>query len=703
MAALLAFWSHALAAVLFATLLVWQLREGVRAPVQRLLLAGLLLTATWAWLAAVGPHSALARHAETARNFAWIALLYVLAAAPKGESRRPQGVKLVYGAVAAVLGLQLVVDLLPGTSSAALADTSTILRVTAAAGALVLVHNLYGQAAPASRTSIRLVMLALALTWVFDLNLYTLAYLDRAVAGELDAARGGFVALTAPLFALGMSQSDGWRIRLSRAATFQSLSLLAICSYFALMAILATALDGIDWHWARGFAVLLLAGMTVAAVVLLPSPKARGWLKVKAAKHLFEHRYDYRVEWLRFADTLGRGGDEARPLAERVVKALADIVDAPAGLLLAPEDGGGVAAVAGWNWHGRLPALGSEAELEALWRALGPDGRVVDLDGRRLGAGTGAGSGRQSGGGSGGGSAIDAALPLPTAMLAAEGLWAGVPLIHRERAVGLVLLAAPEHRRALDWEDYDLLRTAGRQAASTLAEAHGQQALMNAQRFEDFNRRFAFILHDVKNLVSQLSLLTRNAERHAENPEFRADMIATLKGSVGKMKDLLARLAPQATAGSAPASGIFPLRALLAGAVAAKRGTHEVRLLGPAAAMVRGDAQALEQAVGHLVQNAVDASPNGTPITLRVVPANHEVRIEIVDEGVGMDAEFVRGRLFQPFTSTKKDGFGIGAYEARTLIRAMGGSLLVDSRPGAGTRFTITLPAAGEQPESISA
>ena len=96
-------------------------------------------------------------------------------------------------------------------------------------------------------------------------------------------------------------------------------------------------------------------------------------------------------------------------------------------------------------------------------------------------------------------------------------------------------------------------------------------------------------------------------------------------------------------------------------------------------------------------------SPNATPITLRVVPTNHEVRIEIVDEGVGMDAEFVRGRLFQPFTSTKKDGFGIGAYEARTLIRAMGGSLSVDSRPGAGTRFIITLPAAGEQPESISA
>ena len=75
-----------------------------------------------------------------------------------------------------------------------------------------------------------------------------------------------------------------------------------------------------------------------------------------------------------------------------------------------------------------------------------------------------------------------------------------------------------------------------------------RRRLSNAQRFEEFNRRFAFILHDVKNLVSQLSLVARNAERHADNAEFRADMVATLKSSVGKMNDLLARLAPQAPA-----------------------------------------------------------------------------------------------------------------------------------------------------------
>ena len=67
-----------------------------------------------------------------------------------------------------------------------------------------------------------------------------------------------------------------------------------------------------------------------------------------------------------------------------------------------------------------------------------------------------------------------------------------------------------------------------------------------------------------------------------------------------------------------------------------------------------------------------------------------------------MDADFVRNRLFQPFASTKDGGFGIGAFEARSLIIAMGGRLDVDSRPGKGTPFTILLPAAEpvEEPET---
>jgi putative PEP-CTERM system histidine kinase len=277
-------------------------------------------------------------------------------------------------------------------------------------------------------------------------------------------------------------------------------------------------------------------------------------------------------------------------------------------------------------------------------------------------------------------------------MIDQRSVWVGVPLLHQQRLVGLVILAAPEFRRALDWEDFDLLRTAGNQAASSLAEALGQEALANAQRFEEFNRRFAFILHDIKNLVSQLSLLARNAERHADNPEFRTDMVATLQSSVGKMNDLLARLAPHS---SSRVQRLYaqPLRPILSAAIAAKRRDRDVQLLGDASLCALVDPAALEQAISHLLQNALDAS-SGTPVTVRVDGDSESVTIAISDKGIGMDGDFVRNRLFQPFASTKPDGFGIGAFEARSLVTAMGGRLGVDSRPGQGTTFTITLPAA---------
>src|SRR5438270_3042980 len=170
--ALIAFWSHALAAALFAALMIWRLGEAARNPAQRLLAAAFALTACWAWLAAVAPAEPVLAFAESARNLVWISLLYSLSAAAGGE--RQHGLKLVYGAVAAVIGLQLIGDTLQLFSpSDAIAETGRVLRITTAAGALILVHNLYGQAAPASRSHIRFAMLGLALIWTYDLNLYT--------------------------------------------------------------------------------------------------------------------------------------------------------------------------------------------------------------------------------------------------------------------------------------------------------------------------------------------------------------------------------------------------------------------------------------------------------------------------------------------------------------------------------------------------
>jgi putative PEP-CTERM system histidine kinase len=551
----------------------------------------------------------------------------------------------------------------------ALASTVQVIGLTIAAGSLVLVHNLYGQAAHESRWGIRLPMIALAGMWAYDLHLYTVAWLTRAPVDDLYAMRGAILSMLVPLFALASCRNVKWRMQLSRAATFQSLSLIAILGYLILMMTASRALEVVGGNWVRIGEVGLVFAITVAAVILLPSGRMRAWSRVIVAKHFFEHRYDYRAEWLRFTRTVG--GDA--PLGERIIKAIADIAESPSGLLLVPE-GGRLSVAARWNWRDEVP----EASVEdaALIGFLERSGYVLDFTSLRPGLLTTAA----------------APIRVPAPLVSLEALWAGVPLIHGDRLVGLVLLEHPLVRRPLDWEDFDLFRTVGIQAASYLAEARTQDALADVRRFDEFNRRFAFIIHDIKNLISQLSLVIRNAERHADKPEFREDMIATLRSSVKKMNDLLARLHRGNNNVEAEPVRAIPLGQAVATLVEVKRRAHPVEVEGDRNVAALADPVRLEQALGHLVQNAIDASPSGAPVRIRCGARGAEAAIEIADCGEGMSADFIRTRLFQPFASTKESGFGVGAFEARSLIAAMGGRIEVDSHPGEGSRFTVFLP-----------
>jgi len=111
---------------------------------------------------------------------------------------------------------------------------------------------------------------------------------------------------------------------------------------------------------------------------------------------------------------------------------------------------------------------------------------------------------------------------------------------------------------------------------------------------------------------------------------------------------------------------------------------------------VLAHADRLERVIGHLLQNAADASTASGIIRVRAGAEGGEARIEVEDNGKGMSEEFVRTQLFRPFSSTKAHGMGIGTFESREYIRELGGSIEVDSREGSGTTFRIRLPLASD-------
>lgn len=667
-------WGHALAAVLFAALGIFLLRRREEAIELRMLAGALLLTSCWALYVSFGGVSKpLSGVGESIRNAAWLLAMFVmLRRGPVGRTGPIGAVASVYAAVAGLILFQTFTDLtwrqlpLDNDMHDALVACSLILRMMTAIGCLLLVHQLYTAWPSRERGRVALLFGALAAMWTYDLNLYAIGYFAPDQVSELYALRGLIMALLAPVIAVGMRKDRAGRLQLSRTLTVQSLSIFAVALYVVVITAAAVLIELVAGPYARLVEIAAVFFTAVTALVLLPSPQMRALWKVQVAKHFFQHRYDYRTEWMRFGETIARPGEDPAPLGQRVAKAVADITDSPAAMLLLRNEQGGLAFETHWNWTGDLPEAATlSSELVAR---LEESGWVLDL------------------------ARTDNAPALPDWVTQDGRAWALAPLIHYRRLIGAILLARPPIDRRLDWEDFDMLRAAGRQAATYISEAQGQQALDDAQRFDEFNRRFAFIAHDIKNLVSQLSLLSRNAERHADNPEFRADMVLTLRESVGKMNDMLARLS-QHNKGRREEPRPMALRDLLDQVARTRARQHTVHVTG-AAPMAVADPARVEQIVTHLMQNAIDASPPDSPVELRLSADDRAAIVEIIDKGTGMSAEYVRRDLFKPFSSSKAGGFGLGAFEARSLAEAMGGRIEVESQPGLGSRFTLRLPLA---------
>ncbi len=675
---------HGLAAAFFAALTIWQFqRKTERNKAQISLVVALAITSFWALSIAVeGAFSPISNFAESLRNLGWLIFMFVLLRVGEGRDE-PTAVNIIYFALVLVLIGQIIVDSLipifagsPRLGGMA-AYTSLVLRMLFSIGGLVLVHNLYSISAHETRWGIRLPMASLAAIWTYDLNLFTITYLTQQLSVELVAMRGPAMACLAPILALASIRNTEWQLKLSRSVAFRSLSLVAIGGYLLMMIVIATALQIIGGDYARLAQISFLFGTSVAALVLLPSGKFRAWFKVKLAKNFFQHRYDYRAEWIRFTDTIGRPGSDSAPFHERVVKAIADITDSPAGILLMPDDAGRLALQSRWNWPTiQVPARACTSRTVSFFEETG---HIVEFDALR------ADKADQK---------IDAGA-IPEWMTNDPQTWAAVPLVHFDRLAGIILLARPRVNRTLDWEDLDMLRVVGRQVASYLAEARSQESLSESQRFDEFNRRMAFIMHDIKNLVSQLSLLARNAKKHADNPEFQSDMISTLQDSADKMNGLLERLSQHNKAKPEEPKPV-KVAALLQSIIEKKRLLHAIESTQIDELTALADPARVDQILGHLIQNAIDASPEGQPILLNARRRDLSVAIEVLDRGEGMSSEFIRSQLFKPFASSKDGGFGIGAFEARSLAVAMNGRLEVESKEGAGSRFTLILPLASQ-------
>jgi putative PEP-CTERM system histidine kinase len=613
---------------------------------------------------------------EAVRDGVWLTLLLALLGAHARSRTIPQFVTLAAHSlwIGVLFYIPIVHFGLQPTRSASAGSAATILGplVLALAG-LVLVEQLYRNTRPEKRWAIQLLCLGAGGLFAYDLFLYSQGLLLRQINADVWNARGVVNALVVPLVAVSVARNPEWSLRIfvSRHIVFYTASLIGAGIYLLAMAVGGYYVRVYGGSWGNVAQIVFLFSAGLLLLVIMFSSQVRAALRVFLAKHFYRNKYDYREEWLRLIETLATPTEEI-PLRERTIKALAQIMASPGGGLWLRHDGKEFRPVAHWNVM--IPDSATENADSPLVSFLQERQWIIDIreythDHTRY-----------------------PNLTLPGWFDALDHPGHVIPLLQEDKLLGFIVLARADQVRKLTWEDTDLLKTAGRQVASYLGQHEAAQLLAEAKQFDAFNRLTAFIMHDLKNLIAQQSLVVRNASKHKDNPAFIADAISTIDNSVARMNQLLTQLKHGELQG--PGQTIN-LSTLLARLIEECKSRKPVPTIESADEELHAYAvpEGLAMVLGHTLRNAQDATQADGYVRIHLKRAGQTAMIEITDNGCGMEAAFLRDRLFRPFDTTKGSrGMGIGAYQAREMVRAMGGDVEVRSEAGKGTTFRITLP-----------
>ena len=541
---------------------------------------------------------------------------------------------------------------------------------------LLFIEQIFRGTSEEQRWAIKFLCLGVGGAFAFDFYMYAEALLFHVIDANVWSARGYVNTLVVPLLAISAARNPHWKVEIvvSRQLIFHSVTLVGAGLYLLAMALTGYYIRVVGGVFGPVGQTVFLFSALVLLLVLMFSGELRARTKVFFNKHFLRSKYDYRDEWLRITEALS-GAPLDASLRERALLALAQVVESTGGALYQRQSHDYV-AIATLNMPAAADALPHDAPLirfmeEKHW--------VIDLDEYartplRYGD-----------------------LVLPDRLKDNTRAWAVVPLLHHETLFGFVVLGQPRAALVLNWEVRDLLLMTGRHIAGHLALLEANEALIEARQFEAFNRLSAYVVHDLKNLVAQLSLLVSNATRHRDNPAFMDDAIHTVANAAEKMNKLLGQLRQgRIDAGDAKRVSVHAVVQEAVRHCALRAPPVPTVTLVGADVLVLANTERLTAVLEHLIHNAQEATPFDGAVQVQVIASAATVSIAIIDNGCGMNEAFLREQLFKPFHTTKGNaGMGIGVYESREFVQVIGGRLEVASAVGQGTTFTLNLPVYG--------
>lgn len=679
--------SYSLAAITFGLLTVLVTSRYLRRGVDRALALAAGLSTIWA-SAIVSqslwgvPGFNLRYLIELLRNAAWIYLLFALLKDGLPGGGLSEKLKQVLGVSAGVL---LAILLAIGTienvtdTSVATGKFKLLGEIGLALLGLSMVEQIWRNSPSFGRSSIKYICIGAATIFAFDFFMYADALLFGEVADSFWNARGFVNALLIPLFAVNVinTRRQPVEFQLSRSAVFHAGTLVIAGGYLLFLALGGYYVRALGGSWGDALQVLFFTISLVFLTTLLLSRRIRAKLMVLISQNFFDYKYDYRDEWLKMTREMADLSDDP-PLPNRVIRMLAGLVESNAGAiwLIGDQDAYVLKATVNMNTP-KHTIIDADSELV---RFLRDREWIIDLHEYK----------------------VDPVsynlLEIPDAITKTPDAWLIIPLYLGNELYGMALVGNPYSRVELNWENFDLIKVVARQTCNLLAQSDAQNRLSRAMQFEAVSKASAFMVHDLKTVIAQLSLLVKNAPKHKHNPAFFDDMVNTTEHAVRKMSNLVDHIRKPSSEDITNLQTINLTELLRQLVSNYQHRAPAPRLVGqPPQAMVKADPEQLRSVFGHLIQNAQDATSPDGEIALNLKIAKGTAAVFIQDTGCGMTEEFINGQLFKPFASTKGlTGMGIGAFQAREYVHQIGGSMDVTSEPNVGSCFSIRIPLVCE-------
>ncbi len=553
---------------------------------------------------------------------------------------------------------------------------------------LFILHNMentYRSASTAVRWEIKYLVVGIFAASFFHIFLLSFMLLYKTIRVEYFVAEAVIILISGlcVAFSLVRHRLMNTDVFVSRQIVYNSFVIFVTGAYLVTIAVIGYLgkyrlfrQEVTQFLVAEIFMYVAVIGM----ILLLLSENVRRRVELYISKNFYKHKYEYDEVWIEFTRRIG-ANIHLDNLLPQLVRSIQDIVNTKqVCIFLYDERSDCLVLSESSQQPGKDFTISMSSELVTYFKQTKSHQVDVDIFKNR--------------------GDLQTIYTEQKDLFESLAISLCAPLMTKKDFIGIIAVGAEQTGEPYSHEDYALLHTISIQASSTILNARLTENLSQARALETFHKFSAFILHDLKNSVQNLSFVVQNAPDYFDEPEFWNDAIKTIADTVGRMNNLITKLSavPEKLELCLVDTRLDNfIDDTLKKSKVSKLNTIQIQVeLAEPLISIPIDYHHLQSVLMNLLSNAAEAITDEGAIVIKTRRVDHRAEISVSDTGCGISQRQLK-ELFAPFKSTKQKGLGIGLYQCKTIVEAHRGKIYVESDAGRGTVFRLELPLTNKE------